>query len=431
MARFVAWCTQRGLSALPADPATVCVWLADQAPVWRAATPADPLEVVVEGQVCEQDGLRPATIARRLASISVVHRAAGVANPAGHEQVRATMAGIRRHPGVAPARRRTAARTEQVLAMTHGLDPETDAVDARDLALILIGYAAALRRSDLARLDLADLTVDEHGLSVRIRRSKTDQEADGAVVGIAADDDGACPAAEAWALWRTHLTRSGVTRGAAWRPIHRSRQDTLTVRPTRLSGRSISDVITRRAAQVGLDGRLRVALIAPWVGHRSHRQRRPRTRSHAPRPVALEHDHARLRRRRRTLRRHQPHPPSRAAAGLQGAHCSTGRLITFPHTGEPLVTLGRLPRSRLRKRSGGVGHVGQRRDVGGSVSARGADRSGRYGRGVPGVRYPAAAHGRAQAVAPGRCAGSRLPGAVPAGVSDRRGTVEPTRGAYP
>ena len=254
MARFVAWCITRGLRALPADPATVCVWLADQAPVWRPATPTDPLETVIEGQVRERDGLRPATLARRLAAISVVHRAAGVTNPATHEQVRATLAGIRRHPGVGPPRRRTAARTEQVLAMTNGLDPEHNTVDARDLALILIGYAAALRRSDLARLDLADLTVDEHGLSVRIRRSKTDQEADGVVVGIAADDDGACPAAQAWTSWRAHLARAGVTRGAAWRPIHRSRQDTLTIRPARLSGRAINEIITRRAAQVGLDG---------------------------------------------------------------------------------------------------------------------------------------------------------------------------------
>lgn len=254
MARFVAWCTLRGLTALPAEPATVCVWLADQAPVWRPATTNDPVELVVEGQVRERDGLRPATIARRLASISVVHRAAGVANPAGHEQVRATMAGIRRHPGVASPRRRTAARTEQVLSMTAGLAPENNVVDARDLALILIGYAAALRRSDLARLDLDDLTVDEHGLSVRIRRSKTDQEAVGVTVGVAADEDGACPAAEAWAAWRAHLARVGVTRGAAWRPIHRSRQDTLTIRPTRLSGRAINEIVGRRAAQVGLDG---------------------------------------------------------------------------------------------------------------------------------------------------------------------------------
>ena len=54
------------------------------------------------------------------------------------------------------------ARTDQVLALTAGLDSEHDAVDARDLALILIGYAAALRRTDLARLTSAWLEVSAH-----------------------------------------------------------------------------------------------------------------------------------------------------------------------------------------------------------------------------------------------------------------------------
>ena len=46
-----------------------------------------------------------------------------------------------------------------------------------DRALILIGFAEALRRSELAALDLADITEDDHGLVVMIRRSKDDQEA--------------------------------------------------------------------------------------------------------------------------------------------------------------------------------------------------------------------------------------------------------------
>lgn len=80
--------------------------------------------------------------------------------------------------------------------MIDGLDPD-DPVDARDTALVLICYTAALRRSDLARLDLDDLTITADGLEVRVRRSKTDQEGAGAVVGVVADQDGACPAGSA------------------------------------------------------------------------------------------------------------------------------------------------------------------------------------------------------------------------------------------
>ncbi len=46
-ARFERWCTDAGETALPADPLTVVRFLADLAPVWRAATPADLHDVIV------------------------------------------------------------------------------------------------------------------------------------------------------------------------------------------------------------------------------------------------------------------------------------------------------------------------------------------------------------------------------------------------
>lgn len=217
--------------------------------------------MVVEGQVQTGPGLSPSTIARRLASVSVAHQTAAAENPdaqldnpAEHPSVRQVMAGIRRHPGVAPTRRRDAAGSEQVNAMTDGLDPHGDAADARDLALLYLGIGVALRRSDLARLDLDDLTTSPQGLGVRIRRSKTDQEGRGQIRGIAADDDGACAAAEAVELWCAHLARAGITRGALWRPIHRAASGRLTIRAARLSGHAINDIVARRAAQAGLEG---------------------------------------------------------------------------------------------------------------------------------------------------------------------------------
>jgi integrase len=47
----------------------------------------------------------------------------------------------------------------------------------RDRTLILIGFAGALRRSELVGIDVEDVTEDESGLRVTIRRSKTDQDA--------------------------------------------------------------------------------------------------------------------------------------------------------------------------------------------------------------------------------------------------------------
>ena len=45
----------------------------------------------------------------------------------------------------------------------------------RDRALLLLGFSIAARRSELVALDVADIVKNEHGLMVRIRRSKTDQ----------------------------------------------------------------------------------------------------------------------------------------------------------------------------------------------------------------------------------------------------------------
>jgi hypothetical protein len=98
-ARFESWCAEVGERALPADPLTVARFLADLAPRWRPATPADPPgSSVVAGQVRERDGMRPGTLSGYLAAISVVHQTAQQENPTRSEAVRRTLAGIGRHP---------------------------------------------------------------------------------------------------------------------------------------------------------------------------------------------------------------------------------------------------------------------------------------------------------------------------------------------
>jgi hypothetical protein len=54
--------------------------------------------------------------------------------------------------------------------------------------MLLIGFGGALRRSELVALDVADIEETETGLLVMIRRSKTDQEGQGATIGIARGD---------------------------------------------------------------------------------------------------------------------------------------------------------------------------------------------------------------------------------------------------
>ena len=220
-ARFLDWCAEQDECPLPADPLTICRFLTDLAPDWRPATPSDPAASIVAGHVLLRPGARPTTVAGYLAAISVAHQGGGVTrpsdlatdplvaatpdvvaapgtaaesvatndgplrgattgtskeNPARHEMVGQVLAGIRRHPTVAPARRRAALRPSDVAALLAPLVCEDSLTDARDAALLLIGWKGALRADDLARLDIGDLVVTEEGLTVHLRRSKTDQE---------------------------------------------------------------------------------------------------------------------------------------------------------------------------------------------------------------------------------------------------------------
>ncbi len=64
--------------------------------------------------------------------------------------------------------------------MTDDIRAMVDATDAgmigvRDRALILLGFAGAFRRSELVGLDVDDCAFGKDGLTVTLRRSKTDQ----------------------------------------------------------------------------------------------------------------------------------------------------------------------------------------------------------------------------------------------------------------
>jgi integrase len=292
-ARFEAWCAEAGECPLPAAPLTVARFLADLAPMWRPATPVDPAATVTDGHVVTRPGLRPGTLAGYLAAISVAHTSAGHPNPAADESVRRVMAGLRRHPGLAPVTRRAAARRDQIAAICAAMNPDELLADARDTALILIGWKAALRASDLAGMRLQDQRVTDDGLAVHLRRSKTDQNATGATIGITpsagdvtarASESGnpvskptsvggsgrdaqtaplaASPAVSldavaAWLRWRALLSSHGIVEGPAWRGIDRYGR---RPRERGLTRDSVRLIIVRRADAAGLDP-------AAWGAH--------------------------------------------------------------------------------------------------------------------------------------------------------------------
>jgi integrase len=125
--------------------------------------------------------------------------------------VRATLRGIRRTIGVAP-NRKAPLTADLVQAMTESAPDNL--IGLRDRSLLLIGFAGALRRSELVGLDVSDLTETTAGLRLRIRTSKTDQEQQGAMAAIASGGS-TCPIA-ALKKW---LITAGIEQGPVFRAV--------------------------------------------------------------------------------------------------------------------------------------------------------------------------------------------------------------------
>lgn len=157
-AHFTAWCQMAGLQALPADPATLALYLTAHA-----------------------GSLKVSTLQRRMASISQAHKAEGQPSPVGTPAVAAVWGGIARKHACPPVR-----KTPLVVeAMRSCLDQLDDSPRGkRDRAILLIAWAGALRRSEVVALRCGDVQVEDRGLIITVRKSKTDQLGQGRQIGI-------------------------------------------------------------------------------------------------------------------------------------------------------------------------------------------------------------------------------------------------------
>jgi integrase len=124
---------------------------------------------------------RNVDVVERAANRPEAHKAASLESPTRAPLVANTMKGIRRTKGAAPSQK-SPALTPEVRAMVDAAD--AGLIGLRDRALILLGFAGAFRRSELVRLSVEDCAFGNDGLTITLRRSKTDQQGAGRKVGI-------------------------------------------------------------------------------------------------------------------------------------------------------------------------------------------------------------------------------------------------------
>ncbi|MDQ6947871.1 MAG: site-specific integrase [Actinomycetota bacterium] len=157
--------------------------------------------------------------------------------------MRAVHAGIRRSQGTAPAVKAPAV-TAELRAMVAQLPGDLRGV--RDRAMLLVGFAAALRRSELVALDVADVAETAEGLVVTLRRSKTDPEGAGRKIGV---PYGSHPATCPVRPLRAWTEIAGVADGPLFVTIDRAGR----LGTTRASDRCVARTVQRAALGAGLD----------------------------------------------------------------------------------------------------------------------------------------------------------------------------------
>ena len=205
------------------------------------AFPAAPETLALFLAGIADKGYAVTTLRRYVAAIGAAHVADGFDDPTKVPLIAALLDGIARERGIAAEGK--AALTPSDLARIVAALPETP-LGVRDRAIVLLGFAAALRRSELAALDVEDLRFTDEGVELLVRVSKTDQRRAGARVFVPLGYR-LCPVT----ALRCWMDVSDTASGPLFRRISRGDR----VLDGRLSAQGIATVVKRAGEAVGLN----------------------------------------------------------------------------------------------------------------------------------------------------------------------------------
>jgi site-specific recombinase XerD len=217
---FESWCRGRGELPLPASSTTLARYLTHLA----------------------KDGRKASTIRRARIAIGLAHGRIGLERPDHDERIRALERGIGRTHGTAEQGARPLL-VDDLDRMVRVLGASIR--DARDRALLLLGFAGALRSSELAALDVDDILMHDSGMRIRLVRSKEDVAGRGNHVDIPRAAQARLCAVTAVARWLQLLDH-------AHGPLFRLCRGT-SIEQLRIAARVVSRVVQRTAARAGLE----------------------------------------------------------------------------------------------------------------------------------------------------------------------------------
>ncbi len=214
------------------------------------------------------------SIEQAAAAVRFLWKTAGRGNPFDAEPLRLLMRALRRRLGA--AKRQVRPFLPAQLACVRW---DNGVKGVRDRALMLIGFGAALRVSELCALTLDDIELCPEGVIITIRRSKTDQAGRGRQVAIPRGSGPLCPVR----ALEAYLAIRGRGKGPLFQSMHKGKltgraldqravryiikdyTDRLGLDPAAYSTHSLRAGLATAAAMAGAD----LDIIASQTGHRS------------------------------------------------------------------------------------------------------------------------------------------------------------------
>lgn len=223
--QFSAWCHQNGLQDLPATPETIVYY------------------ITFLGKT-----LKGSTIKRKMTAISQRHETAHYSSPTKTALVKGVWDGLQRSIGM-KEEGKDALWLEDLRQIVQAI-PQQRLIGIRNRTLLVMGWAGALRRSEIVSLNKEDISITREGLILHLNRSKTDQKGEGQVVALPYGSNPlTCPvrSLEDW------ITASGITEGPLFRRIdrHGNLHDRLTAQSVRLIVKSCCERVGLEAEKYG------------------------------------------------------------------------------------------------------------------------------------------------------------------------------------
>jgi site-specific recombinase XerD len=224
---FGLFCAKNGFKSIPSEPKIISLYLT----------------------YLSTKDVKISTIKRRLVSIGVIHKLKGHYLDTKHPSIIENILGIKRRKGSIQKGKKPLL-INNLKEIIKVIDEENcmEIKKIRDRSIILIGFSGGFRRNEIVSLNYDDLDFVSEGLKINLRKSKTDQFAEGSIKGLPYfDKKQFCPVVSI----KKWIEISGIKSG----PLFRRFTKGSNLSEDRLTDQTVALLIKKYLNLIGIDSK--------------------------------------------------------------------------------------------------------------------------------------------------------------------------------